>query len=103
MIVARSGEFYYGIGAVDNDGRQPYFLTVGRKAALPLPNTERVTEIDRVNSLNESPFEPWSSETIGSKIVDLYDLAIRDASGTPQLFEELLESLSSIDDSQPPF
>ena len=104
VLVARAANFMYRIGSVDGDGRQPFFLAISR--SLPLPDSEEAevfSEIDRINSLNETQSDPWNSETLGRSIVNLRDLALRDAQGAPQIFEELLDSLSSLGESDVPF
>ena len=103
VLVTRAANFLYRIGSSDNDGRQPFYLSVSRGLPLPDSEAEVFSEIDQVDSLNEASFDPWSGDTLGQRIIILHDLALRDAQGAPQIFEELLDGLSSLGDSDAPF
>ncbi len=104
VVVAQVSDFLYRIGSDDEDGREPFYLSISKKDPSRSSGESTVfAQIDRVDSIPGAQDDPWDTESIGRKIVELQGAALRSAQGAPQLFEELLNGLSALDDHQPPF
>ena len=96
LLVAVVRGIEYVVGAVDNDGRPPFFLTVWR--------TEPGVSLARLESQppDEDAFGNPVALTAAQKIPELWAAATRSASGTPQIFGELMDALDMLDPDDPP-
>lgn len=91
-LISLVGDVEYAVGSIDSDQRPPYFfqvwdevndVLVARLESQPPPSAEDAWEQPELNGAQLIP--------------ELFELAVRSASGAPEVFKKLLGDLDRLD------